>query len=449
MHAQDGSKGDVKSTERRGVALRVGAAQRRGWLVAAVAVVAGMFHKLTRTEQIEAANGDPLLLGQSNTATVSTTLSSSGGGSEGALRVINSNGGAIVGQGSGTYSSVVGQTSSGLGVHGRATADGVGLWGDSGSGAGVIGVSGTGFGVWANSTSGAGVLGNSSTSIGVVGHSNSSFGVWGDSGGSVPGVLGTSSSGIGVWGTASSLPGVVGTSSGTFGMWGDAPSVGVLGTASAQDGWGVWGTVTSGTGVQGSSTTGIGVVGYSRDKWGVWGWSDYGWAGVFSGPVFVGGNFIATGTKSAAVPHPDGSHRRMYALESPENYFEDFGEAALVNGVAQVQLDPDFAALVNTDDYHVFLTPYGDSNGLYVAKRTASGFEVREQQGGTRSLMFSYRIVARRKDVPRVRLEKIALPQLRPQPPGGARALDAQALRRQLELPELPRQPRTPRQIPR
>jgi hypothetical protein len=45
------------------------------------------------------------------------------------------------------------------------------------------------------------------------------------------------------------------------------------------------------------------------------------------------------------------------------------------------------------------LTPEGDSRGLYIRKRSASGFEVREQQGGRSSLTFSYRVVARRFDL--------------------------------------------------
>ena len=59
------------------------------------------------------------------------------------------------------------------------------------------------------------------------------------------------------------------------------------------------------------------------------------YAGAFYGPVIVGGNFtVVGGAKSAAVPHPDGSHRRLYCVESPESWFEDFGEAELICGEA-------------------------------------------------------------------------------------------------------------------
>ena len=47
-------------------------------------------------------------------------------------------------------------------------------------------------------------------------------------------------------------------------------------------------------------------------------------------------------------------------------------------------------------DYHVFLTPLGDCNGLYVTDKTATGFVVREFGGGISNVGFDYRIVAKR-----------------------------------------------------
>src|SRR5215207_3856366 len=67
------------------------------------------------------------------------------------------------------------------------------------------------------------------------------------------------------------------------------------------------------------------------------------YAGAFYGPLVVSGNFtVVGGAKSAAVPHPDGSHRRLYCVESPESWFEDFGSAKLICGEAVVALDRDF-----------------------------------------------------------------------------------------------------------
>jgi len=125
----------------------------------------------------------------------------------------------------------------------------------------------------------------------------------------------------------------------------------------------------------------------------------------------VGDFAVSGGAKNAAVPHPDGSHRLLYCQESPEPWFEDFGEAKLVGGKAEVKLDPDFAAVVHSDGYRVFLTAEGDSKGLYMAGKSSAGFEVRESQGGTSSLGFSYRVVAKRKDITGQRLAKVKLPE--------------------------------------
>ena len=63
------------------------------------------------------------------------------------------------------------------------------------------------------------------------------------------------------------------------------------------------------------------------------------------------------------------SHRRLYAVESPENWL-DFGPAKLVNGRAVITIEPVFAETVNTEgDYHVFVTPKGNCSGLYVSNQ--------------------------------------------------------------------------------
>lgn len=121
------------------------------------------------------------------------------------------------------------------------------------------------------------------------------------------------------------------------------------------------------------------------------------------------GGFIASGPKSALVTTASYGNRQLYAMESPENWFEDFGKAQLTNGQAVVRLDPIFAETVNTEsDYHIFLTPKGDCKGLYVARQTATTFDVRELQNGASTVAFDYRIVAKRKNYETVRLAKIA-----------------------------------------
>jgi hypothetical protein len=110
---------------------------------------------------------------------------------------------------------------------------------------------------------------------------------------------------------------------------------------------------------------------------------------------------------NSVVPLNGGKRKvALASIGSPENWFEDFGSAQLVNGAAVVQLDPDFIQAVNTEkDYNVFLTPYGDCRGVYVTNRTANSFEVRELGGGTASVSFGYRIAAIRRKYETVRFE--------------------------------------------
>jgi hypothetical protein len=259
-----------------------------------------------------------------------------------------------------------------------------------------------------------GVTGRSATGFGVVGSSTSGVGVNGGSTGS-NGVQGSSTSGDGVRGLTTDGTGVQGTSINREGVRGIAEGIGdgVLGTSSNGAGVhgigndnGVNGSSRSGNGVRGFSRDGFGVAGESRFNFGVSGTSRNYFGGSFTGPpstngtsggLFVDGNLIkVNGEYSEALPHPDGSRRLMYASLSPESWYEDFGRGELVEGRGRVALDPDFAAILGIDDgdYHVFLTPEGDSNGLYVSSRNAAAFEVHEQQDGTSSLTFSYRIVA-------------------------------------------------------
>jgi hypothetical protein len=130
-------------------------------------------------------------------------------------------------------------------------------------------------------------------------------------------------------------------------------------------------------------------------------------AGAFgSCLVDTDGNLVCTGTKSAVVPVDNGQRQvALYAVEAPQNWFEDFGGGQLSGGSAIIQLDPTFAQTVNAaTEYHVFLTPKGDCEGLYVAHKTPTGFEVKELKRGRSNIAFDYRIVALRKGYEQVRL---------------------------------------------
>src|SRR5262249_54013233 len=146
---------------------------------------------------------------------------------------------------------------------------------------------------------------------------------------------------------------------------------GVWGNSSTT--YGVVGVTNSGNGTYGQTNTDGqgGVVGRQENASG--NWAFYGF-----------GNIGATGTKSSVVPIANGTRQvALYAVESPGVWFEDYGSGQLVSGVATINIDPEYAQTVNTGmKYHVFLTPNGDCEGLYVTARTATTFEVRELHQG-------------------------------------------------------------------
>jgi len=118
------------------------------------------------------------------------------------------------------------------------------------------------------------------------------------------------------------------------------------------------------------------------------------------------GDLFCQGSKSAVVPVDDSRRQvALYAVESPQNWFEDFGSGRLESGVGRITLEATFAQTVNTgSDYHVFLTPDGDCQGLYISSKSATGFEVHELGGGRSDVRFDYRIVALRRGYEAVRL---------------------------------------------
>jgi hypothetical protein len=100
-----------------------------------------------------------------------------------------------------------------------------------------------------------------------------------------------------------------------------------------------------------------------------------------------------------------GTARTLYTPHTSSPVTEDFGEGQLVNGRGYVRLDPALADVIdNSHAYHVFLTPEGDSKGLYVTEKTPAGFVVRESSGGRSTLSFEYRILAKPVDENGVRL---------------------------------------------
>ncbi len=358
------------------------ALKRRGLIAGAAALVAGIAAQ--RSAQPVAAGGtdhQALVIAETNTGSGATTLLSWTGPTitSGAAFAVADSGAALE-----TYSAMIAGGATG----GKATT---GVYGT-----GYFGVQGRAFG----------------GGTGVIGISN---GVRASSG-----VFGGSDVGQGVWGASTTGDGVYGTSSGSSPAYGNGVYGYVYHAGSTQVTAGVFGDSNASYGVIGR-TTAVNYSGCTGIADGV-GRAAFAGAGTngaygayFTGPTVVAGDFtVVGGAKNAAVAHPDGTHRLLHCMESPEPWFEDFGEAKLVNGKAEVKLDADFAALVDTAAYHVFVTPHMESgDGLAVVQRRAESFSVVERNKGTTSGSFSYRIVAKRKDLKVGRLARFELPKIK------------------------------------
>jgi len=212
----------------------------------------------------------------------------------------------------------------------------------------------------------------------------------------------SSTSGAGVYGAASAT---IGYNYGVVGESGSASGTGVYGAAYAttEFNYGVYGLS--------ASTSGRGVLGIASATTG----ANYGVLGATFSPsgygVYYQGGLAGTGTKSAIVETQDYGWRHLYAVESPQNWFEDFGQATLAAGEGVVTIEPIFAQTVNLDlPYHVFLTPLGDCP-LYVAEKSASSFTVRAHEGAACEIAFDYRIIAPRLDYEDLRLKPAQDPQ--------------------------------------
>jgi len=311
------------------------------------------------------------------------------GTSTGGYYGVYGSGGAIGVYGVNGYYGVAGEGST-VGVYGMGNLGG-GTFGGTGGGSYGVSASGDSYGVDASGGSyggrftGTGVLSYGVSAVGqgygVSGSSLSGTGV--EAVGGSNGVYAYSPTSTGVYASSGSGTGVY-ANGGGYGVWAVGSINGVVGLANANGGSGVYGSNS------GNPST---------------------YAGYFSGTLYTHGDFIASGSKSAAVKTDNGEYRLLYAQESPENWFEDFGTAQLVNGQATVKIDPLYAQTVNTAvTYHVFLTPEGDCQGLYVSSKTPASFEIRELQNGKSSLSVSYRIVAKRKGYENIRLAKLEGP---------------------------------------
>jgi hypothetical protein len=269
---------------------------------------------------------------------------------------------------SNTSAGVAGTTPAGDGVYGytTATSGGIGVYGTSANGYGTYGstTTGEGYGVVGEvSDGGVGVYGGTYSGDGGDFATTTGYGVFDEAFGSGYGMEILTGSGYGLISeTDGNVPLYARNASGN-GSDIEGTYIGLLGRAPASStAYPI--TLTDSNGDDLFFVTGLGDVYY--------GGSLNGFARTASGAVVT--------TFSAKTSSPT---------------VEDTGTAQLVAGTAAVRLDPAFAASIDqAAAYRVFVTPDGDTHGLYVATKTPQGFIVRESQGGRSTVSFDYRIVA-------------------------------------------------------
>ena len=332
---------------------------------------------------------------------------------------------------------VRGESSAGIGVGGKSTS-GIGVGGQTTSNSGVYGSSVSGDGVGGESSSGKGVNGKSTSGSGVLG-TNLTTGNYGELGANSYGIRAVAfGSAIGLSAKSAIEDGVQGVSSGSsksgvygvndqgdgYGVFGRNSFNGNVGYLGGQDAvYGSTNVAFAAAAVRGVSTAngGTGVWGQAdvgANAWGVHGYSAQGIAvhgGTSSGiGMYCDGKFYQTGgvfevhptstnwstSKPATVKLANGSKAKLFAEEAAEVYFTDYGEGALTNGKAHVELDTKFLQTVTVDARHplrAFVQVNDDCRGVFVANRTTTSFDVVELQNGTSNAHFTYRVVCKRR----------------------------------------------------
>ena len=279
---------------------------------------------------------------------------------------------------------VIGKSSR-TGVQGICTSSvGNGVWGRSPSDTGVFGSTSTGRGVYGNATGsgGVGVFGQSSGGNGVQGSSpggtavygNGILGVFGQGNSGGSGVYGNSNTGVGVYGQSTGDDGVFGISTNGTGVHGMANGVGVFGEA------GSYGVIARGSvGIYAAPTTGNTI------------------AGLFGGNVQINGN-LTKSSGSFKIDHPlDPANKYLYHsfVESPDmkNIYD--GTVTLDEKGEAVVPMPDYFSALN-QDFRYQLTAIGaPAPNLYVAqKMTDNHFKV---AGGKPGMEVSWQVTGIRR----------------------------------------------------
>jgi hypothetical protein len=121
---------------------------------------------------------------------------------------------------------------------------------------------------------------------------------------------------------------------------------------------------------------------------------------------------IGIGLVSTVMSTREGK-KTLFAPESPEPWFEDFGKGQLSGGKCRINLDPLFFDCVTVNDenpMNVFIQLNDDCNGVFV-RTDNNGFDVLELKSGTSDARFTYRVVAKWKGYEKKRFPDAPLPQ--------------------------------------
>ncbi len=294
----------------------------------------------------------------------------------------------LLGSNLGDGAGIEGQSTNGVGIVGRGTAnDGVTGW---------TGASGK-SGVYGSSTNGRGVTGRSDNDNGIVGWTGNDYTSAGKSG-----VYGHTDNeyGVGVRGESPYI-GVRGEAT-TYGVFGEGHNVGLFGKSGADINNHIVGTIgvygeSSGPGVIGVSHDFNGVVGWSINGYGVYGESSSSYAGYFDGNVNITGT-LSKASGSFKIDHPlDPANKYLYHsfVESPDMMNIYNGNVVLDSrGEAWVELPAYFETL--NQDFRYQLTCIGGFAQVYVAEKVQNNrFKI---TGGTSGLEVSWQVTGIRHD---------------------------------------------------
>lgn len=187
---------------------------------------------------------------------------------------------------------------------------------------------------------------------------------------------------------------------------------GVLGAQQGGSYWGSLGYKNSGNTAYGgyftSYTSGAGKSGHADTGIGIGAWGDLMGADIHGkvyGLYTEGGNYamFANGDvyKNKLDVHLQdngvGTNTVLYTNVSTDVTVQTSGVATLANGRANIAFDPSFVASVSSEaPVIVTVTPIGNSNGVYLAEVSGSGFTVVENNAGKSNITVNYIAIGKR-----------------------------------------------------